>query len=172
MKVVPTTYEHSDGSIVDTNRFGATSKFKPLITVEELDPRASLDELHSADTLHHTHKASSEEEHKENNDNKDLKNEKDDHIEHRTKKVQHSVLPGVFWVYEIHPFTVSVKAGRDATPFSHLLLRLIAVIGGVLTVGGWLDKLLLLREKSGKGGNSFNSGGAEISTDGLIGLRR
>ena len=157
----------------DTNRYGVTSKFKPLITVIELDPSAQMDSLHHADTLHHAHRSVSEEEHGENNDNKDVANGKtpDKQLEHRTEKIQNSVLPGIFWVYEIHPFTVSVSAGRVKTPLSHLLLRLIAVIGGVITVGGWIDKLMLLREK--KNGSKAGLGlGGEISTEGLIGLRR
>ena len=46
--------------------------------------------------------------------------------------VRQSVLPGVFWVYDLSPFMV--EASTYHTPFSEFLTGLCAIIGGVLTV--------------------------------------
>ena len=66
------------------------------------------------------------------------------------EKVEHhatanAVLPGVFFVYEIYPFAVEVT--RDRVPFAHLLIRIMATIGGVFTIMRWIDGALYSREK-------------------------
>ena len=54
--------------------------------------------------------------------------------------VRNAVLPGIFFIYEVYPFAVEIT--RNSVPFTHLLIRLIAIIGGVFTCAGWLDAAL------------------------------
>lgn len=42
---------------------------------------------------------------------------------------------GVFFVYDVSPFMVEVIPAEE-TPFSHLLIRLVAVAGGAFAVSG------------------------------------
>ena len=53
---------------------------------------------------------------------------------------QMAVLPGIFFVYDVQPFQVhSIKSGM---PISHLLTRLLAIVGGVFSVLGMADSLI------------------------------
>ena len=64
-------------------------------------------------------------------------------VEHHD--TQNAVLPGVFFVYEIYPFAVEVT--KNKVPFMHLLIRIMATVGGVFTIMGWIDSALYSREK-------------------------
>eukprot|EP00931_Biecheleriopsis_adriatica_P037742 TRINITY_DN21658_c0_g2_i2.p1 TRINITY_DN21658_c0_g2~~TRINITY_DN21658_c0_g2_i2.p1 ORF type:complete len:387 (-),score=44.07 TRINITY_DN21658_c0_g2_i2:57-1166(-) len=59
-------------------------------------------------------------------------------------------LPGVFLVYEFTPFMVQ-RSEKDV-PFTHFLISVCAIIGGVFTVAGLLDSVLYRTQKrlSGK----------------------
>jgi hypothetical protein len=59
--------------------------------------------------------------------------------------VKMSVLPGVFFVYEIYPFAVEIT--KNTVPFTHLLIRLMATVGGVFTIVRWADSALAERER-------------------------
>ena len=105
----------------ETNRYFFTERFRPLMT-ELLEEKDFIDDDDSdgqavADTGytggHH---------------NKD----------HHTK--QNAVLPGVFFIYEIYPFAMEIA--QNQVPFTHLLIRLMATIGGVFTLARWLDSIL------------------------------
>ena len=54
--------------------------------------------------------------------------------------LQNAVLPGIFFVYDISPFMVEVR--RTHMPLTHLLTRLVAIVGGVFSVLGIFDTLL------------------------------
>lgn len=58
-------------------------------------------------------------------------------------------LPGVFLVYEFTPFMVK-KTEKDV-PFSHFLISVCAIIGGVFTVAGLIDAILYRTTKRLKG---------------------
>ena len=58
-------------------------------------------------------------------------------------------LPGVFLVYEFTPFMVQ-KSVKEV-PFSHFVISVCAIIGGVFTVAGLLDALLYRTAKRMKG---------------------
>ena len=60
--------------------------------------------------------------------------------------VQNSVLPGIFFIYEISPFAVEIS--QNSVPLTHLLIRLIAIIGGVFTCASWLDAALCAGDSS------------------------
>ena len=49
-------------------------------------------------------------------------------------------MPGVFFSYELSP--VMVKYSRKEKSLGHFLTGLCAIIGGVFTVAGILDKLI------------------------------
>ena len=73
------------------------------------------------------------------------------HAHHEHHKKQQAILPGVFFVYQIYPFAIEVT--KEVVPFTHLLIRIMATVGGVFTIFGWLDAVLYSRErKKGSGG--------------------
>jgi hypothetical protein len=49
-------------------------------------------------------------------------------------------LPGVFIFYEFSPIMVDVRERRR--PFFHLIAQACAIVGGVFTVAGVVDRLL------------------------------
>lgn len=119
---------------LETNRYFFTERFRPLMTdlldhvdfEEDDDKRAAVETGYTGG--HH---------------NKD----------HHTK--QNSVLPGVFFIYEIYPFAMEIT--QNEVPFTHLIIRLMATIGGVFTLARWLDSLLEARANPqglGAGGRS------------------
>ena len=61
-------------------------------------------------------------------------------------QVQNSILPGVFFIYEIYPFAVEVR--KTSVPFTHLLIRIMATVGGVFTIVGWADSYFYSRDKN------------------------
>lgn len=50
---------------------------------------------------------------------------------------QTSVLPGVFFIYDLSPFNVEVST--VTTPFSHFVVKLCAIAGGVFSISRLLD---------------------------------
>lgn len=61
--------------------------------------------------------------------------------------VRNAILPGVFFIYEIYPFAVEVS--QNQVPLTHLLIRIMATVGGVFTVTRWVDSFFFSR-----GGNA------------------
>jgi hypothetical protein len=133
IKVVPTTYIGTDFSAegyIETNRYYFTERFRPLMK-----------------------------EYIEGEDD-DKEEEDDDHVEKdkngvvsvkagQAKKHSHSsqhnvkntgVLPGVFFMYEIYPFAIEIS--RNSVPLTHLLIRIMATVGGVFTVVRWADSFV------------------------------
>jgi hypothetical protein len=124
---LPSLYEETEESkgkfrTMETNRYFVTERFMPLMTelledhhMDEEDPKRAA--VHAG--------------HGGGHDNQD----------HHMK--QNSVLPGVFFIYEIYPFAVEIR--KNSVPFTHLLIRLMATIGGVFTVARWADSWLYER---------------------------
>jgi len=115
LKVVPTNYINDiESYTIRTNRYSYTEKFRPLIVKVE-DHHHDLGHGEHADV--HTDKMS------------------------RSKhQFFSSILPGVFFIYELYPFAVEVSTTR--IPFSHFLIRAMAVVGGVLTLSSWVDSIV------------------------------
>ena len=146
IKVVPTTYVgkaiseassslSSKGSLdetarLETNRVFFTERFRPLMT-------DLLEEEHFEEGQ--PGKAAAQASHAGGHSNPDH------------HQVQNSVLPGVFFIYEIYPFYVEVST--SSVPFTHLLIRVMATIGGVITLVKWLDSCLYYERGSGSGGS-------------------
>jgi len=68
---------------------------------------------------------------------------------HDTHLKQRAILPGLFFIYQVYPFAVEIS--KDEIPLTHLLIRILATIGGVFTIIGWLDIVLHSRRQK-KGG--------------------
>lgn len=47
------------------------------------------------------------------------------------------VVPGIFFIYDLSPFLVEVH--HKSKPFLHVLTRILAIAGGVLSVMGLVD---------------------------------
>jgi len=126
VKIVPTNYTDSKGNVVlETNRYSYTERFTPLMT--------DLDEEHYALGDN------------ENTAGADVGGQKKPGQTHEHHWKQNSILPGVFFIYEIYPFALEVS--KEYVPLSHLIIRLMAVIGGVLTVSSWIDSAMYSRER-------------------------
>jgi hypothetical protein len=142
IKIVPTTYigkeafpedikaagrpnmqEGQDPNVFETNRYFFTERFRPLMT--ELLDEAQMDKEN--DKKAHALAGGVGGHH-----------DKDHH-----NKIQNSVLPGIFFIYEIYPFAVEIS--RNSVPFTHLVIRLMATIGGVFTLVKWADSYLYER---------------------------
>ena len=124
IKIVPTTYVEK--SNLETNRYFFTERFMPLMTelledhhMEEEDPKKAAVNAGPGNA------------HEDN--------------EHHFK--QNAVLPGVFFIYEIYPFAVELSVQK--VPLTHLLIRLMATVGGVFTIVRWVDGWLYSRDTKG-----------------------
>ena len=147
IKVVPTTYvgkaisevssskSLDETAKLDTNRVFFTERFRPLMTDLLEDEHYEEDQSGKA-AAHASHAGGH--------------NNPDHH------KVQNSVLPGVFFIYEIYPFYVEIST--SFVPFTHLLIRVMATIGGVFTLVKWFDACLYYERGSGSGGSKRSSG--------------
>lgn len=120
VKVVPTYYKsHKEAkqAILETNRFFVTERFRPLMT-------EILDEHYELGTEHQEKVAGI---HASATTGKGG-------IGPSHHKVQNAVLPGVFFIYDMYPFALEIS--KTSVPLSHLLIRLMAVVGGVITITG------------------------------------
>jgi hypothetical protein len=136
IKLVPTVYEKKSGGSIVTNQFSYTERFRPLA--------ASMGGPAAQRRLLAERKATEEEEDKD----KDHPGH-DDHNTHGSahhQPVATTVLPGVFWVYDISAFQIQIN--QVPTSFTHFLARLCAVAGGVFTVTGLVESLLKHSKKA------------------------
>lgn len=115
----PEVEDSAEKHTVETNRYFFTERFMPLMTDLLEDEHYEQDGSKKAAV----HAGYAGGHHKE---------------EHHQK--QNSVLPGVFFVYEIYPFALEIT--RNSVPFTHLLIRILATIGGVFTLARWADSVL------------------------------
>ncbi|KAL7532123.1 hypothetical protein ACHAXR_007253 [Thalassiosira sp. AJA248-18] len=117
--------------LLETNRYFYTERFRPLIGEVHEEAILSGDAERGTAAMHvggHTGGTLHEK------------------MEHHDS--QNAVLPGVFFVYEIYPFAVEVTKNR--VPFTHLLIRVMATVGGVFTLMSLIDGVMYSRDK-GKG---------------------
>uniref|UniRef100_A0A6U6HM67 Endoplasmic reticulum vesicle transporter C-terminal domain-containing protein n=1 Tax=Odontella aurita TaxID=265563 RepID=A0A6U6HM67_9STRA len=133
IKVVPTNFVGKDLENIETNRYFFTERYRPLMIDMVDEEHRDLGEHPKKAGVHTGGSAGG--------------GGTTNHYEHH--KVQNSVLPGVFFVYEIYPFAVEVS--KNSVPLTHLLIRIMATVGGVMTIVGWLDSAMYVREKKRKG---------------------
>lgn len=126
IKVVPTSYFTDAGTRIATNGYFFTERFRPLmkeyIAEEDYDDE---DEDEANENGKRTVSVQAGHAHKTKTNNHDVRN---------------AVLPGVFFIYEIYPFEVQIRKNR--VPLTHLLIRLMATVGGVFTMFKLADNLL------------------------------
>lgn len=143
IKIVPTAYvglkdltgsleggfsDKNAADVFETNRYFFTERFRPLMAeeiIEETEGRSVEDAVDKKKIAHAGHGGTH--------------SNKDHH------KIQNSVLPGVFFIYEIYPFAVEIS--KNSVPFTHLLIRLMASVGGVFTVVKLADSFLEDRDR-------------------------
>lgn len=58
---------------------------------------------------------------------------------------QNTVLPGVFFVYDLSPFMIEVQ--RECMPIWRLFTKLCAIVGGIFTLMGVLDNIVFRFDK-------------------------
>jgi hypothetical protein len=136
IKVVPTTYvgkEFSQTGFVETNRYYFVERFRPLMKEyiageddDEVDGDSSTDNVTGLVSV----KAGGTKKHS--------------HAEHHDVR-NAGVLPGVFFMYEIYPFAIEIS--RNNVPLTHLLIRIMAMVGGVFTIVRWADSYLYELER-------------------------
>lgn len=138
IKIVPTSYvgdafpgnpelvtESTSGEgeekRIETNRYFITERFNPLMSegYEDHITRVEGDSKRHAVQMNH--------------------NAKDHHM------IRNSVLPGIFFIYEIYPFAVEIS--KNYVPFTHLLIRIMATVGGVFTLARWADSIIYDRRR-------------------------
>uniref|UniRef100_K3WDM8 Endoplasmic reticulum vesicle transporter C-terminal domain-containing protein n=1 Tax=Globisporangium ultimum (strain ATCC 200006 / CBS 805.95 / DAOM BR144) TaxID=431595 RepID=K3WDM8_GLOUD len=51
-----------------------------------------------------------------------------------------SALPGTFFVFDLSPFMV--KVDNDRVPLTHFLTNICAIIGGVVSIAGFVDSFM------------------------------
>jgi hypothetical protein len=140
IKIVPTSYVgdafpgdpglveiNDDGEArLETNRYFITERFNPLMSegYEEHTTRVEGDAKRHAIEMNHA--------------------KGHDHADHH--KIRNSVLPGIFFIYEIYPFAVEIS--KNYVPFTHLLIRIMATVGGVFTLARWADSIIYDRRTS------------------------
>jgi hypothetical protein len=66
-----------------------------------------------------------------------------------TDKPGDTVLPGIFFVFEISPFMI--EAQKSTFPFSHFLTKICAIVGGTFTMIGVIDGLIYRLSKLATG---------------------
>eukprot|EP00980_Cylindrotheca_fusiformis_P000739 scaffold174_cov98-Cylindrotheca_fusiformis.AAC.8 len=155
IKIVPTSYVGTTDAIssveqqemaaqqkgqlktttIETNRYHVTERFMPLMTdlLEDHQKEEGDDPRHA---VHAGHAAGN-------------------HAHQDHHKIQNSVLPGVFFIYEIYPFAVEIS--KNSVPFTHLLIRIMATIGGVFTLAKWADSIIYDRSGNKKNSNNRSS---------------
>jgi len=164
LKIVPTTYkgenlvkslltseelrklsmlDYKKELELETNRYFTTERFLPLMEEELNDDHYELADLVISNEFHDDGAA----------DDDQLVagahvggNSGSSHSHYHNHRKKNPVLPGVFFVYQIYPFAIEVT--QDSVPFSHLLIRIMATLGGLYTIIGWLDTFLYARRNT------------------------
>mmetsp|Transcript_11464 Transcript_11464/g.15197 ORF Transcript_11464/g.15197 Transcript_11464/m.15197 type:complete len:253 (+) Transcript_11464:1-759(+) len=128
-----------EDEIIQTNRYFVTERFRPLIS-----------EWDDEDWEEAGHVTINKEDHNKAELSTGGSHGHHAHGHHDHHKVQNSILPGVFFMYEIYPFHVEIS--QKNVPFTHLMVRLLATVGGVFTVFKWLDSFLYSHDQNQRGG--------------------
>lgn len=131
IKVVPTVYKNAEEKILgETNRYFFTERYRPLMTELIEDEHYEL---------------AGEDKKRDTAGVQAGGHGKDSHSKQEHHHHMNSILPGIFFVYEIYPFAVEVTP--KTVPLSHLLIRTLALVGGVITIVGWIDGFIFAKGK-------------------------
>jgi len=132
IKVVPTTLvgKGKGGTRIETNRYFFTERFRPLMQ--------DYDEAHDDHvTTEYDDVADSGDEEKKLERKAARAGHAGGHSQQDHHHIRNAILPGVFFIYEIYPFSVEVT--ENSVPLTHLLIRIMATVGGVFVVVRWAD---------------------------------
>ncbi|TMW65761.1 hypothetical protein Poli38472_008403 [Pythium oligandrum] len=70
---------------------------------------------------------------------------------------QLSALPGTYFVFDLSPFMVKVE--NDRVPLTHFLTKICAIVGGVVSIAGFVDSFMYnslnVRKLTGKSGSGL-----------------
>ena len=106
--------------ILETNRYFTMERFRPLILDIDDENYDLASDVHGSGT--------------------DLAGVRvGGKANHHHHKVTQAILPGVFFIYQIYPFAIEVS--RESVPLTHLVVRIMAAIGGVFTLLKVYDEL-------------------------------
>ena len=85
-------------------------------------------------------------------------------------KVQTSLLPGVFWVYELNPFEIREDKTdvRTEGTVRYMAVRIMAIVGGVFTIAGWVSRI---DDERGRGKWGMGGGRGMGGGNGIISLK-
>ena len=139
IKIVPTYYKgvNDDSSVIDSHRFFVTERFRPLMTEsDEFDVDSLLSDSGSQPNVAGVAAGG-----------KAVGTGA--HTEHH--KIQNAVLPGIFFVYDIYPFAVEIASTN--VPLTHLLIRILALVGGVISITNLL--VSIGADDKAQGGNAM-----------------
>ena len=131
IKIVPTTYISRNQERKETNGYFFTERFRPLMQEyfeDDWDDDSIEDEEDESAAKEATALAGAPGSHGHHH-----------HDHHDVKK--NSILPGVFFIYEIYPFAVEIS--EQSVTYTHLLIRLMATVGGVFTMMKLVDTFVL-----------------------------
>lgn len=142
IKIVPTSYkgkkivqeidpdykfDNNKEPLLETNRYFVTERFNPLMELddEHFDLASALfaedDDDNIAAAAVGGKSGTSHDKH-----------------EHHYK--QQAILPGIFFIYQVYPFSVEIS--KQESSLTHLFIRILATVGGVFTIVGWLDTMM------------------------------
>jgi hypothetical protein len=152
IKIVPTVYkgekivkemepnfDTSKEPILETNRYFVTERFNPLMELDE-------EHYDLAEQIFGDHDDDDDEEQIYFGAAKLGGTTGTSHDKHEHHYKQQAILPGVFFIYQVYPFTVEIS--KEDIPLTHLFIRIMATIGGVFTVVGWMDKFMHSRRST------------------------
>jgi len=147
IKIVPTIYKkdknggNDDDNTIETNRFFYTERYRPLMKHLIDDEHYDLGTRKSEPEKNWGYGAAK------------VAGAHAHHHGHGSHSVRNAILPGVFFIYDIYPFAVEVS--NERVSFTHLIIRIMALVGGIYTIMGWVDGLLFAREKKHTNRNGF-----------------
>lgn len=141
IKIVPTIYKKEEPSnTIETNRFFYTERYRPLM-------KHLIDEDH-----YELGNRKSEPEKNWGYGGAKVAGA-DAHHAHHSHSVMNAILPGVFFIYDIYPLAVEVS--HERVSFTHFIIRIMALVGGIYTIMTWVDGLLYARDKKNSNRNGF-----------------
>lgn len=140
IKIVPTIYkkDKGDSNTIETNRFFFTERYRPLMKHLIDDEHYDLGTKKSEPNSNWGYGAGK------------VAGAHSPHG-HHSHSVRNAILPGVFFIYDIYPFAVEIS--HERVSFTHLIIRIMALVGGIYTIMGWVDGLLFEREKKNSNRN-------------------
>jgi len=144
IKIVPTTYkgkkivqqiepnfDMTKEPLLETNRYFVTETYTPMMEVDEEDWQLGQEFETDDEVRYAASKVGGK-------TGLGL-----DKHEHHLK--QRAILSGVFFIYQVYPFALEVS--KKEVPLTHLLIRIMATIGGLFTIAGWLEAAVCSRKK-------------------------